>query len=137
MSTTVTFAPEPASVAAARRLVSRTLLDVPVEVLAVVQMMVSELATNAVEHVGRSFQLSIRRSPRAIRVEVTDHGGGTPRLRAADPEALRGRGLQIVDMLSTSWGVEHPGDDETTVWFTVALRPRAGAEARPAMTSIR
>lgn len=132
MTDTATFTPEPASVAAARRFVTRALLDAPVEVLAVVQMMVSELATNAVEHVGASFDLCIRPTRRAIRVEVTDRGGGTPQLRAVGPEALRGRGLQIVDMLATSWGVEHPSDTETRVWFTVALRPPASSRVAAA-----
>jgi anti-sigma regulatory factor (Ser/Thr protein kinase) len=137
VSASATVAPEAGSVSAARRFVTETLMDVPVEVLAVVQMMVSELATNAVEHVRTNFDLSIRTTSRAIRVEVTDHGGGTPTRRTAGPGDLRGRGLQIVDMLSTNWGVEHRAEPETTVWFTVAMRPKSGPPPRQPVASMR
>ena len=58
-----------------------------------------------------------------IRVEVTDYGAGTPTMPSVGPEAVRGRGLKIVDMLSTDWGVEPQSDAAKTVWFILKLPP--------------
>ena len=71
--------------------------------------MVSELATNGIRHGQTSFDLVIELTADEIRVEVTDHGGGTPTMRFPGPDEPTGRGLQIVDMLSERWGVESRG----------------------------
>jgi anti-sigma regulatory factor (Ser/Thr protein kinase) len=99
-----------------------------------VRLMVSELATNAVQDVMSSFHLTVHHTAREIRVEVTDYGSGTPAMRAAGPDALDGRGLRIVDMLSTRWGVEADGRPGKMVWFCLALSSRR--EARIAATAV-
>lgn len=87
-----------------------------------IQLMVSELATNCVRHGGTPFDLVIDVRPQEVRVEVTDVGPGTPRVRSPGPTDPTGRGLKIVDSLSHQWGVEtgpaHPGK---RVWFTYRI----------------
>ncbi len=85
-----------------------------------VELMVSELATNCVRHTNTAFDLSVERSRKSIRVEVTDRDDGKPVMRSPGPEDLTGRGLQIVNTLAQAWGVEKqttPGGK--TVWFTL------------------
>lgn len=118
------FSAEPQSVGAARRFAVTVLGDGDSEVLEAVKLMVSELATNSIRHAQTGFHMTICRSQGAIRVEVTDHAGGTPRLRSPGPEDPSGRGLQIVAMLSEAWGVERAQARGKTVWFTVPFAPR-------------
>jgi signal transduction histidine kinase len=108
------------SVGAARRFARGTLPDLRPESLEVVELMVSELATNCIRHSKSAFDIVIRRTTRSVRIEVTDQAGGTPTVRSPGPEEPSGRGLKIVEMLSEDWGVDyHPGDGKT-VWFTVS-----------------
>jgi anti-sigma regulatory factor (Ser/Thr protein kinase) len=120
-----TFPAVAPSVADARRFAVQALPDIPADVVQDIRLMVSELASNAIEHAMSGFQLTIYRSRREIRVEVTDYGGGTPAMRATGPGALRARGLQIVNTISTRWGVDQESDSTKTVWFTRELTPTA------------
>jgi anti-sigma regulatory factor (Ser/Thr protein kinase) len=107
------------SVADARRFAREALRDLRPESLEVVELMVSELATNCIRHSKTAFDIVIGRSGLNVRIEVTDRAGGTPRVRSPRPEDPSGRGLKIVEMLSNDWGVDyHPGNGKT-VWFTV------------------
>lgn len=82
--------------------------------------MVSELATNCIRHTDSGFDLTISRSGDNIRVEASDHAGGTPTMRSPEPTDPSGRGLKIIDMLSAGWGVRSDGSSGKTVWFTIA-----------------
>jgi anti-sigma regulatory factor (Ser/Thr protein kinase) len=83
-------------------------------------LLVSELVTNAVQHGKPQIVLRIRPSPPGIGVSVQDRGDGqvTRPNGELDPRASRGRGLRIVDSVSSAWGVEPavppPGK---VVWF--------------------
>lgn len=114
-----TFPAIPQSVHAARRFAIDTLADAPAAILDAVELMVSELATNCIRHERTSFHLTILGSSQEIRVEVTDSGAGTPTMRSPGPDEPSGRGLQIVDMLSASWGVHPERPSGKTVWFTL------------------
>jgi serine/threonine-protein kinase RsbW len=114
-----TFPAIPQSVHAARRFAIDTLSSAPASILEAVELMVSELATNCVRHERTSFHIAILGSSREIRVEVTDSGAGAPRMRSPGPDEPSGRGLRIVDMLSSSWGVQPESPAGKTVWFTV------------------
>ena len=81
----------PLSVRAARHFTTQALTDSPADTTAAAELMVSELATNAIEHVMTSFFLTIDTTPQEIRIEVTDYGTGTPAIRPAGADALRGR----------------------------------------------
>jgi anti-sigma regulatory factor (Ser/Thr protein kinase) len=117
------FSAEVSSVPAARRFVVAVLSPSPEEVRHAAELLVSELATNAIRHVRTEFVVSIQASGGAIRVEVTDYGGGTPEMRYPGATEPTGRGLRIVDMFAVDWGVDHHRGGGKTVWFTL---PPAG-----------
>jgi anti-sigma regulatory factor (Ser/Thr protein kinase) len=125
-----TFPAIPQSVHAARRFAIDSLTGSPASMLEAVELMVSELATNCIRHERTSFHVTILGSTLEVRVEVTDSGSGTPAMRSPGPDEPSGRGLQIVDMLSDSWGVEPEDPSGKTVWFTMpvatAMAPASG-----------
>ena len=93
-------------------------------------LLLTELITNAVRHGGASsgqrVAVRLARSPRAIRVCVTDPGRGFA-WRGRDPggpAASGGFGLVLVDRLASRWGIE-PREDSTTVWFELRRDRRA------------
>src|SRR3954468_6803791 len=98
------------------------------------QLLVSEVVTNAVRHGGArqgehvDFRLAL--TDDQVRLEVRDPGPGfhdvTPELPASDRGG--GYGLYLVDLFATDWGVT--GAEGTCVWFEVPLAAdRAGAGA--------
>ena len=124
--TPVTLAAEPASGAAARRFVQRTLAGVPAdpERLDILVLLCSELVTNAVLHAAAPSQMRLRLRDGRVRLEVHDASSQVPVPRAQDLDAANGRGMVLVDALSDSWGVE-VGDgllaEGKTVWVELAL----------------
>ena len=116
--------------AAARRLV-RCLDDVvSPEHLENLELLVTELVTNAVRHAGLthdgwvSVDLAVR--PTAIHVEVCDPGRGfdptgAPPSAPGEPRGS-GWGLFLVEQLATQWGVHL--DDCTRVWFDLTTDER-------------
>jgi anti-sigma regulatory factor (Ser/Thr protein kinase) len=87
-------------------------------VRAAVEIVVSELVTNAVEHTSSPIALRIYDRHGFVRIEVEDHGKGWPRLEDPGPEEASGRGLLIVDHLARRWGVERRAGNGNgkTVW---------------------
>ncbi|MEO3808531.1 ATP-binding protein [Sphaerisporangium sp. B11E5] len=85
-----------------------------------VTLLVSELVTNAVvhsdSHNGGKVTLTVTDGAGRIRGEVRDAGGDTVPRPCNDMLAEGGRGLLLVDLISTRWGVE---DDIAgrVVWF--------------------
>lgn len=74
------------------------------------RLLVSEAATNAVLHsasgeAGGSFEVRCRLARERLRVEIHDGGAPqSPRRRVHQLDALTGRGLELVDALSSRWG---------------------------------
>ena len=132
MRRTRTFPRTAESVGAARRFATDALRGIDPDQLDSVELMVSELATNSIRHARAEFELSVANVEGEIRVEVTDGAGGEPRMRKAGPEDPTGRGLQIVNLLSEAWGVEHRQGSGKTVWFTLTAQcpPAAGTRQR-------
>jgi anti-sigma regulatory factor (Ser/Thr protein kinase) len=119
-----TFPGTPASVTEARVYVSDTLDGVAPDVVQVVALLVSELATNSVHHASAGFTLDIEQTAERIRVAVSDVGPGTPRMRSPEPVESSGRGLQIVEALSDEWGYAPSSDGVgKTVWFEITAPP--------------
>jgi anti-sigma regulatory factor (Ser/Thr protein kinase) len=85
------------------------------------QLVVSELATNAVMHAGTPFSVAVRCDGSAIRISVHDCSSTQPVMRDGNIRAVSGRGLRLIDMVARSWGVEH-GPDGKTVWAELPLR---------------
>ena len=115
-----TFPHEVQSVPAARRFATSVLSDAGSDTLEAVELMVSELATNCIRHTNSGFDLTITRSGDDIRVEASDHAGGTPTMGSPGPTDPSGRGLKIIDMLAARWGVRPDSPKGKTVWFTIA-----------------
>jgi anti-sigma regulatory factor (Ser/Thr protein kinase) len=78
-------------------------------------LVVSELASNAVLHGQGAIRLRLQVDAGDVWGEVIDGGSGFEHeMREAGPDATSGRGLLIVDRLTSRWGV-HEGT--THVWF--------------------
>jgi anti-sigma regulatory factor (Ser/Thr protein kinase) len=107
------------SVAEARLYVRQALEDQPRELVDVAELLTSELATNAIIHAASSFELEID-VDRKIRVEVRDTGGGRPAVLHAGPHDGSGRGLSLVQALSSAWGII-PSPPGKTVWYELPL----------------
>jgi anti-sigma regulatory factor (Ser/Thr protein kinase) len=123
------FGPDRTSVAASRRFVVDALNDLPDDIRESAELMMSELATNAVVHAGTGFEVRIERTATFLRVDVTDVGHGEPRLRSPSVSEPHGRGLQIVKQLSDQWGsIEDPDHSGKTVWYLVRLDPGSISE---------
>jgi anti-sigma regulatory factor (Ser/Thr protein kinase) len=83
-------------------------------------MVVTELVANAVDHAGTPSTVTVTLDDRELCVAVRDGRPDTaPRPRPVDPTAPRGRGLQMVDALTTSWGVTVHADGKT-VWAVLS-----------------
>jgi anti-sigma regulatory factor (Ser/Thr protein kinase) len=80
--------------------------------------LVTELVTNCVLHARTASVLRLEQDQRSglVRCSVSDFSRVRPRRRSHSADATTGRGLQMLDRLSTSWGVE-PSASGKTVWF--------------------
>lgn len=89
----------------------------------VLELLSSELLANAVLHgptqTGIGLQLVV--SEEIARVSVSDGAEAGPVVMRTDPSALSGRGMAIVEAMSSRWGVEVHEDGGKTVWFELDL----------------
>jgi anti-sigma regulatory factor (Ser/Thr protein kinase) len=117
------FPNDPQAVRAARKFAIDELSGYAPELLDVVELLVSELAGNCVRHTDSGFDVEVSRDRRRIRVAVSDRGAGKPAVQHVDTSAVAGRGLALVETLSSSWGVRtsrRPGGGKA-VWFELDL----------------
>ncbi len=84
-----------------------------------VVLLVSELATNAVQHAGTVFEVALTLPPGRVRASVADDNPSLPQPRSPRPSAVSGRGLKMVRSLSVGWGAEPVSGDGKVVWFEV------------------
>lgn len=75
----------------------------------------SELVSNAVTHAHTALGLGVWARPGAVRIEVRDGHREPPSPRCAEDSDDGGRGLMLVDALSSAWGVD-PSRSGKTVW---------------------
>ena len=81
---------------------------------------VSEVVTNAVLH-GRSRpRLTMAIAGPSVRVEVYDADPTMPTRQSPTAETPTGRGLLLLDRLTSGWGAERAGSGKV-VWFTIDL----------------
>ena len=123
------FAPDAASIRAARRFVLDAVGDAEQELRDAISVMVSELAMNAVQYARTAFDVRMELTDGSLRVEVSD-SGGNPEVRPPPPASSpHGRGLFIVDQLSDEWGVIPALDgSEKSVWFRISIRGARGVQ---------
>jgi anti-sigma regulatory factor (Ser/Thr protein kinase) len=86
----------------------------------VVELLTSEVVTNAVQHADSRMRLRVIRRPTTVRVEVDDESNKIPERHVADSAAEGGRGMLLIEALATEWGVDFR-DTGKTVWFEVDL----------------
>jgi anti-sigma regulatory factor (Ser/Thr protein kinase) len=89
-----------------------------------VQLVVSELLTNAVKATAASATIRIRLAVldgRSIKIEVRDGNPEPPVLKDAGTDSESGRGLMIVDALSERWGCYYPADCGKAVWAELPI----------------
>lgn len=120
---THSVAADPRAVAPARHFVRNTLAawGVDEDTVDVAILCVSELVTNAVIHTDAGCDLRVMLDRGVLTTTVRDGGSNVvvhPSRVGVDPLAVHGRGLQVVEALSTRWGSELDAAG-MTVWFVL------------------
>lgn len=85
-----------------------------------VQLVVSELAANAVQHARTPFKVILERADDWVLLSLRDGSPTPPAHLATDRLDTAGRGVSIVDLVSHDWGVtDRPGEGKS-VWASFA-----------------
>ncbi|MEU9963080.1 SpoIIE family protein phosphatase [Streptomyces malaysiensis] len=100
----------------ARRALARWDLD---DLTDAVELLVSEVVTNAVRYAERPITLRLLRTD-VLRCEVGDDVPQLPRLRQARPSDEGGRGLYLVNRMARRWGATRLSTGKV-VWFELAM----------------
>ncbi|MFI6205835.1 ATP-binding protein [Streptomyces sp. NPDC051041] len=115
----IEYDPRPCAVREARAEVRRQLeawgLAERDDVVEVAELLVSELATNALLHSATRFRLTLFAAHGVLRCEVTDADRRVPQVIDAGG-AENGRGMLLVQALARRWGCHRDGQGKT-VWF--------------------
>lgn len=116
------------------------------EVAHAVEVVVSELVTNGVVHVGGVLTIGLHLDGDLLMVEVCDSSDRTPRMRAAADDDESGRGLVLVQALAhrcgtqsvrggkRTWAELRLGSSRTTAGdgvFSEGGRPRRSTTVTP------
>ncbi|GAA2783347.1 ATP-binding SpoIIE family protein phosphatase [Streptomyces showdoensis] len=113
--------PEDAAPGRARRLARRALERWGLEELSdSVELLISEVVTNAVRYAERPVTLRLLRTD-VLRCEVGDDSPQLPRQRRARDTDEGGRGLFLVNRLARRWGATRLSGGKV-VWFELATR---------------
>jgi anti-sigma regulatory factor (Ser/Thr protein kinase) len=117
------------SPSAARAQTARAVGDLQIEPLTdELQLVVSELVTNAVRYADPPVAVEIEAGERTVTVAVGDGTPGRPQAKPPDLHAEGGRGLLMIDLLAADSGVR-PQPPGKTIWASLA---RPAAESRDA-----
>ena len=118
----------PRSVRTARALVERAVQDWGLPHLRdTAALVVTELATNAVLHAGPTLLVEVSRTRGSVRVAVSDTSPVLPQRKRRGAEAGTGRGLGLVELLSSGWGAQPRADGpwRKRVWCELPTDPSA------------
>jgi len=109
------------SVGTARQLVRRQLAKVAdPSVVADASLLVSELVTNAIIHGRTDVKLHAGVRHGVFRAEISDGNPVVPAPRRPRSLAATGRGLLLIDEISSRWGVKNTRSGKT-IWFEIAF----------------
>jgi anti-sigma regulatory factor (Ser/Thr protein kinase) len=84
-----------------------------------IQLVLSELVTNAVQHAHSDVEISLAVDLGGITLEVSDHGVEPLGTYGLSGVPDRGHGLGIVQSLADTWGVRRY-EQGTTVWYRMS-----------------
>jgi serine phosphatase RsbU (regulator of sigma subunit)/anti-sigma regulatory factor (Ser/Thr protein kinase) len=79
------------------------------------ELLVSELVTNAIRYANGEIMLRLILEPDSLTVEVHDSSPALPRVLQADKDAENGRGLHVVSLMASKWGVRRTAGGKV-VW---------------------
>ncbi len=114
------LSPEAPSARQARRFVDETLRRWNCDdLLETVELLVSELVTNAVIHARSDVDVSVQLLSDRVRIEVCDQSSEGIRRRELTADGSSGRGIAMVESLALAWGVTTRRAGKA-VWFEVA-----------------
>jgi anti-sigma regulatory factor (Ser/Thr protein kinase) len=115
------LADEPMSVSEARNFTRSHLVRHSLDWLVEdVGLVASELATNAVKHAHTPFTVTLSAGDGLVLLDVQDGSTSSAVQGAPAVMDMGGRGLALVDALSTDWGSNVGGDGTKTVWASFA-----------------
>jgi DNA-binding NarL/FixJ family response regulator len=89
------------------------------DVLSTIELLVSEVVSNGVEHADSDVDVRIAVGATTIRVEVSDRSPVLPIVRSPCLDSPNGRGMRIVDNAASRWGVQARRTGKC-VWFELA-----------------
>jgi PAS domain S-box-containing protein len=81
-------------------------------------LLASELVTNALLHANGPYRIGVESGEGVLRIGVTDATTDGPQIGEASDEATSGRGIRLIDSLTSRWGV-HLNEGGKTVWFEI------------------
>ena len=125
VASSLTLDPQPSAVRKARAFVAKycEAHGYPSDVCETAVLLTSEAVTNAFTHGRSEARIVLAPAGGGLRVEVGDDNSRHPECASADVDALNGRGMTILELLATRWGIR----DETygkTVWFEIGPKRR-------------
>lgn len=110
-------------------------LALPDESFQKLELLSSEVITNALRYSEAACAVAVRWTGARVRVEVTDASPVRPKPRHGSPDAEGGRGLLLVDALAADWGsTDDPAGK--VVWFEVGAREQPPPWSTPGTWTI-
>ena len=91
-----------------------------------IQLLVSELVTNAVIHARSDVEVALHLRADRVRVEVIDAAAEHVHRRDAGDEEQSGRGMAMTEALAEAWGIDTLMAGKS-VWFEVLREPGTAA----------
>jgi Histidine kinase-like ATPase domain len=114
------YPPDPAVVASVRSFAADRLHILELSALRDdVELLLTELITNVIIHARTEFEIRLEASGAGVRVEVIDDNPTMPVAGTLTATALCGRGLTLVQSVSTRWGAYRTTAGGKSVWFEV------------------
>jgi serine phosphatase RsbU (regulator of sigma subunit)/anti-sigma regulatory factor (Ser/Thr protein kinase) len=95
-------------------------------------LIAAELLANAVQHGLPPVSVCVRRTGDRLRISVVDASPRSPVRPVPSTENMTGRGLALVEALTTRWGVERDDAGGKTVWCEL---PTSGVQVAAATGS--
>jgi two-component sensor histidine kinase len=81
-----------------------------------IQLVASELATNALLHARTPFSVTLQGSNGSVLLTVRDGSPVLPQQGSAQATSTSGRGLTIVGQMSQEWGTASESEGAKSVW---------------------